>query len=77
MLDPYEQALDTRYRLYILSDSDQLLPPTKKTDVADPTRGGTPHERRRYRAGLDILSQTNERHFAAFGTGVRGRGLCP
>jgi hypothetical protein len=52
-------------------------PPSKMHDFADPTRGVPPFEGPRYHAGLGILSQTNEEHFAAFGTGVTGQGLRP
>jgi hypothetical protein len=40
--------------------------PSKKPDSADPTGGYPPLEGLRYRAGLGITSQTNDRHFAAF-----------
>lgn len=53
-----------------------ILTPIKKLYFADPPEVPT-LEGQRYRAGLGILSQTNGRHFAAFGSGATRQGLCP
>lgn len=52
-------------------------PPSKKSGSADPTQVVPRPISPRYQAGLGMLSQTNAGHFAAFGTGVTGQGLCP
>jgi len=64
-------------RLDRIADSTRVLPPNKNYRRCRPHLGGTPQKWPEYRASLDILSQSNDMHFAAFGTGVTGQGQFP